>query len=66
VTRFELYFDLVFVFAVTQVTASIAEEHTGTGVFRGAIVLSLLWAAWSCYAWLGNQAHADVGLPKNQ
>ena len=29
---------------------------------RGAILLGLLWAAWSCYAWLGNQAHADAGI----
>jgi len=61
-TQFELFFDLVFVFAVTQVTGLVHEEHSAIGVFQGLIVLGLLWWAWSSYTWLGNQAHADQGL----
>lgn len=64
VTQFELFFDLVFVFAMTQITGSIAEAHSGAGVVRGAVLLSLLWSAWCCYAWLGNQLHADAGLAR--
>ncbi|RPI10964.1 MAG: low temperature requirement protein A [Actinobacteria bacterium] len=62
VTPFELFFDLVFVFAITQVTGYIAHTHTGLSIVQGGIVFGLLWWAWSSYAWLGNQAHADYGL----
>ena len=61
VTTFELFFDLVFVFATTQVTAHIVHTHSAMGVVQGTVILGLLWWAWSSYAWLGNQAHADVG-----
>lgn len=61
-TQFELFFDLVFVFAITQITAFVHETHTAVGVLQGLIVLGLLWWAWSSYTWLGNQAHADQGL----
>jgi low temperature requirement protein LtrA len=62
VTTLELFFDLVFVFAITQVTALMAEELGWRGVLRGLVLLLLLWFAWSSYAWLGNQAHADEGV----
>ena len=62
VTTFELFFDLVFVFAVTQVTGFMAAAHSGHGVVRGFLLLGLLWWLWSSYAWLGNQAHADEGV----
>jgi len=62
VTMFELFFDLVFVFAVTQVTAYIAHSHDGTGLVQATLLLGLTWWSWSGYAWLGNQAHADVGV----
>ncbi len=62
VTTIELFFDLVFVFALTQVTALMADDATGRGLFRGLVLLALLWWAWCSYAWLGNQARADEGL----
>jgi low temperature requirement protein LtrA len=62
VTTFELFFDLVFVFAITQVTAYLTESHDAVGIARGILVLALIWWSWSSYAWLGNQAQADVGL----
>jgi low temperature requirement protein LtrA len=62
VSTLELLFDLVFVFAFTQVTAQMAADPTPTGVLRGLVLLALLWWAWSSYAWLGNQAHADEGV----
>ena len=64
VTTFELFFDLVFVFAVTQVTGFMAHEGDGVGVVRGLLLLALLWWAWEAYAWLGNQARADEGLTR--
>jgi len=64
VTTFELFFDLVYVFAVTQVTAYMAHAHSGVGVVQGFVLLGLLWWTWSAYAWLGNQARADEGLTR--
>jgi low temperature requirement protein LtrA len=52
VTPLELFFDLVFVFAITQVTRLLANEPTWGEVFRGMLVLAALWWAWSVYAWL--------------
>ena len=62
VTALELFFDLVFVYALTQVTALMAADADGRGVARGLLVLALLWFAWCAFAWLGNQAKADEGV----
>jgi low temperature requirement protein LtrA len=62
VTPIELFFDLVFVFAITQVTALMAADPTGRGVLRGLLVLALLWWCWVGYAWLGNVVRADEGV----
>jgi low temperature requirement protein LtrA len=59
VTPLELFFDLVFVFALTQVTAFMADELSWQGILRGALVLMLLWWAWTGYAWLANIASAE-------
>jgi low temperature requirement protein LtrA len=48
----ELFFDLVFVFAFTQVTALILEDPTPAGFARAALVLALVWWAWSAYTWM--------------
>jgi low temperature requirement protein LtrA len=63
VTSLELFFDLVFVYGLTQVTALMAvDEPTWHRALEGLLVLALLWFAWSSYAWLGNQAKADEGV----
>jgi low temperature requirement protein LtrA len=62
VTTLELFFDLVFVFAFTQITQLMADDPSARGAFRGLVLLALLWWSWCSYAWLGNQAHADEGL----
>jgi low temperature requirement protein LtrA len=59
VTPLELFFDLVFVFALTQVTAFMADELSWQGILRGALVLMLLWWAWTAYAWLANIASTE-------
>jgi low temperature requirement protein LtrA len=61
VTSLELLFDLVFVYAVTAVSDSIAHQLDLTGLAQGMVVMALVWFAWSAYAWLGNQARADEG-----
>ena len=62
VTTLELFFDLVFVFAITEVTAFMADDLGWRGILRGFVLMALLWWAWCSYAWLGNQAHADEGV----
>jgi low temperature requirement protein LtrA len=62
VTPQELFFDLVFVFAFTQVAALLANDPTFAGVGRGVLVLAALWWAWSAYAWLTNIVDPEEGL----
>ena len=61
VTPLELFFDLTFVFAITQVTILLADDPTWRGVFRGMLVLAALWWAWSVYAWLTSAMDVDEG-----
>jgi low temperature requirement protein LtrA len=61
VTPLELFFDLVFVFAITQVTILLADHPTWAGVLRGMLVLAALWWAWTVYAWLTSATDVDEG-----
>jgi low temperature requirement protein LtrA len=61
VNPLELFFDLVFVFAITQVTRLLAADPTGRGVLRGMLVLAALWWAWDVYAWLTSAIDVDEG-----
>jgi low temperature requirement protein LtrA len=54
VTPRELLFDLVFVFAFTQVATLLANHPTFAGIGRSVLVLAALWWAWTAYAWLTN------------
>jgi low temperature requirement protein LtrA len=51
VTFVELFFDLVFVFAVTQVTALAARHLDAPGVARSVIIFWLVWWAWTQFTW---------------
>jgi low temperature requirement protein LtrA len=61
VTPLELFFDLVFVFAITQVTSLLSNDPTWGGVLRGMLVLGALWWAWTAYAWLTNTLNPEEG-----
>ena len=61
VTPLELLFDLVFVFAMTQVTSRLADDPNWAGVLRGMLVLAALWWAWAVYAWLTSAMDVDEG-----
>lgn len=63
VTTAELFFDLVYVFAFTQVTAWIAHEASPRGAAEGLTLLAVLWWTWVPYVRLGNSVRADRGLP---
>ena len=62
VTPLELFFDLVFVFAFTQVTALITGDPTWPGLAKGLVVLGVLWWAWAAYAWLTNTVDPEDGV----
>src|SRR4051794_18132208 len=61
VVPLELFFDLVFVFAFTQVTTLLTRDPTWAGVLRAGLLLSVLWWAWSAYAWLTNTLDPEEG-----
>jgi low temperature requirement protein LtrA len=61
VTPLELFFDLVFVFAITQVTTMLSADATWSGLGRALLVLVALWWAWTGYAWLTNTVNPDEG-----
>jgi low temperature requirement protein LtrA len=61
VSPLELFFDLVFVFAITQVTALMAADPTWGGLVRGMLALTAIWWAWAAYAWLTNEVDPDDG-----
>jgi low temperature requirement protein LtrA len=62
VTPRELFFDLVFVFAFTQVATLLADDPTFAGMGRSVLVLAALWWAWSAYAWLTNIVDPEEGF----
>ena len=61
VTTLELFFDLVFVFALTQITALMAHELTWHGAIRGLLLIGLMWWSWIGFSWLCNLVKADEG-----
>jgi low temperature requirement protein LtrA len=60
-TSFEIFFDLVFIFALTRVIAFMGHPPTPLTLAQGLILLLLFWVPWTNYTWLGNQARADLG-----
>ena len=64
VTPLELFFDLVFVFAITQVTQFIADDPTWGGLARGLLILAAVWWAWVGYSWLTNWLDTEEDLTR--
>jgi low temperature requirement protein LtrA len=62
VTPRELFFDLVFVFAFTQVATLLADDPTFAGIGRGVLVLAALWWVWAAYAWLTNVVDPEESI----
>jgi len=61
VTPLELFFDLVFVLALTQCTALMADDPTWGGLARGLLILGVLWWSWVGYAWLTSVVDPEEG-----
>jgi low temperature requirement protein LtrA len=62
VTPLELFFDLVFVLAITQSTALMAATPTWAGLAKGLLVLGVLWWSWVGYAWLTSVVDPEEGV----
>lgn len=61
VTPLELFFDLIFVVALTQCTTLMIDNPSWEGVAQGIVVLALLWWAWAAYAWLTSTVDPEEG-----
>ena len=61
VTPLELFFDLVFVLAITQCTALMAHHPTWSGLAQGLLVLGMLWWSWTGYSWLTSVVDPEEG-----
>jgi low temperature requirement protein LtrA len=59
VTVLELLFDLVFVFAITEITSLLTHDPTWRGVGHACLLVALIWGPWMGFSWLGNIARAD-------
>ena len=57
----ELFFDLVFVLAITQCTALMSHHPTWAGLAQGLLVLGVLWWSWVGYAWLTSVVDPEEG-----
>ncbi len=53
-TSAELFFDLVYVFAITQLSHVILDDPTAAGVARAAFLLLVVWWAWIYTTWMVN------------
>jgi len=58
----ELFFDLVFVLALTQCTALMADDPSWEGLARGLLILGVLWWSWVGYSWLTSVVDPEEGV----
>src|SRR5919198_1780241 len=58
-TNLELFYDLVFVFAVTQVSHLLLANLTVTGAAKSALILLVVWWAWNYTTWVTNELDPD-------
>jgi low temperature requirement protein LtrA len=59
VSRLELFFDLVFVFTITQFTALLTRDPTLAGAAQATVMLAIVWWMYGGYAWLTNLVPPD-------
>jgi low temperature requirement protein LtrA len=64
VSTVELFFDLVFVFAITQITWLVNHDATARGLGHAVVVFAMLWWAWGAYAWLTNTLPTGEMAPR--
>jgi low temperature requirement protein LtrA len=59
VTNIELFFDLVYVFAVTQMSSHLRHEPTVVGAAQTALLLAMMWICWAYTTWVTNWMDPD-------
>ena len=59
VTHIELFFDLIFVFAITQLSHALLEDLSAIGAVHTALLLTAVWWAWIYTAWVTNWLDPD-------
>lgn len=64
VSNVELFFDLVFVFAVTQLTSLVRHDPGLPGILQAVLVLGLLWWLYDGYVWLTNAMRPEPAVAK--
>jgi low temperature requirement protein LtrA len=64
VSTLELFFDLVFVFTITQVTHLVTDAHGATDLLRAFLVLAVTWWMYDGYAWLTNNVGTEGTTPR--
>jgi len=55
VSSLELFFDLVFVFTITQLTTVLISHPNGRGLAAACVKLAMIWWMYAGYSWLTNQ-----------
>src|SRR3954447_4401512 len=60
VTTLELFFDLVFVFTITQLTSVLDEQPTWRGLLQVVLMLGVIWWMYGGYAWMTNAVSAHT------
>jgi len=61
VTTLELFFDLVFVFTITQLTSVLFESPNTRGIAHVVVMLGVIWWMYGGYVWMTNAVRADTG-----
>jgi low temperature requirement protein LtrA len=59
VSTLELFFDLVFVFTITQLSTLLVHEPSWKGVVQAVLMLGVIWWMYDGYAWLTNALPPD-------
>lgn len=62
VTTIELFFDLVFVFTITQLTQVLIDDMSALGLLRVCVAFVVLWWMYTAYAWLTNTLSPTTDL----
>ena len=60
VTNIELFFDLVYVFAVTQLSHHLLSDPTLRGALQAALLWAMVWLAWAYTTWVTNWMDPDT------
>ena len=62
VTTLELFFDLVFVFTITELTTVLYESPTWRGLAQVVLMLGVIWWMYGGYAWMTNAVSAHTAI----